>query len=335
MVRGGTLIAVVVALGCAFPEAALAAGSHAPTAAEARALRAAEAHRHHPRGTKLLAMRVAGPGGDLAAVIWRAPVTKTALLAAAPKIVNVHGGTDYYSGGPRHYEPAKPNKKLRPRYYDIKAIAEGKGSATRHVPGASGPHGCESPDIALTASSREDFMLTADDVNLITGRTGKVKSTYDAYSKADQKTSACGSQPASEAYCAYGLGLTKKGENDPTNLTLDGFSVSAFPAALLDQSEYTFQNCESSLSGARLVLSFLGGTVTLPGDGVRNGFGIELRLGLSDAVKPQLGHRSCSSDTCGSPPDCADSGGGTGGVTITCSADYNAAARVEAFPSRF
>jgi hypothetical protein len=335
MLRGGTLTGVLVALICALPAGAHAAGSHAPTAAEARALRAAEAHRHHPRGTKLLAMRVAGAGDNVAAVIWRAPLKKTAILAA-PKIINVHGGTDYYSGGPHHYKPAKPNKKLRPRYYDITASADGTGSATRHVPGTSGSHGCESPDVALTASSNEEFTLTAKHVGFGGRATGRVKSFYSAYSKADEKTAACGSQPASEAYCAYGIGLTKKGENDPTNLAIDGYSVSAFPGALLDQSEYTFRNCDSLPSGgARLVLAFLGGSTTLPGDAVRNGYGIELKMQLSAAVKPELGHRGCSSDTCGVPPECPDSGGGTGGVTITCSADYNAAARIEAFPSGF
>jgi hypothetical protein len=335
MQRGGTFIAAVLVLACGLAGPASASGLHAPSAAEAKALRAAESARHHPRGTKILSMRVAGPGASFAAVIWRAPLKKTAIDAAA-KIINVHGGTDYYSGGPHRYKPSKPNKELRPRYYDIRAIATGNGTATRHVPGTSGPHGCESPDIALTATSHEEFTLTANHVNFISGATGKVKSNYDAYSKADEKTAACGSQPASEAYCAYGLTLTKKGENDPTNLTLDGTSVSAFPAALLDQAEYTFRNCDSTPSGgARLLLSFLGGQVTLPGDGIRNGYGIELKLGLAPAAKMQLGHRGCSSDTCGAPADCADSGGGSGGVTITCSSDYNASARVEAFPSAF
>jgi hypothetical protein len=299
---------------------AQASATRNPTRSEARALKNAERGRHHPKGTRILAMRVAGSSGQYAAVIWRVSLSK-ASAARGPKII---GGTDFFNGGPHHYKPSKPRPDLRPRYFDIHATITGGQTASYHLPAAPPGGSCEIPQIDYRITSTETFTTNVDHVRLpgSTKRKG-VTSSYNGSWNVTRNTAACGLTPASVSHCSLSETLTDKGSRSPDNLRIQGLEIDAFAAALFEPRGSTVkQDCAAGANPgyAELAGANLGGAVTLTQSELDGGSAITKRLGDSGFLKGLSVAHKCSGSTCDGPPSCANDTSTAAGTT--CSSRY-------------
>jgi len=310
--------------------ASAAAAPRAPSPAQVRALRRAEAHRHHPRGTRILALRV--DGAD-AAVIWRAPHV-FGRATRGSKIINVGRSTDYYSHGPA-YKPSKPSKRLRPRFYDVHAAANGHGRASSAAPEQDGGifgTSCLTGSDAITSTSTETFSVDATHVGLPGGQ--KIKSIHARYEQtldSTEKIGPCGSDPGRTDHCNLILGLGPGGASDGQSIQIDGNRVDVGPTSFSDIS----RDCPNDVSATAQTLTvFIGGAASLPADALANGYGINTSLELGPTVKRSITPKSCNAVGCGQPPDCAVTSGASG-PSSTCQSTYTWSGRIEAFPAAF
>lgn len=333
----GTLVGILVIGAVAASGHTGSSRPHPPSAAEARMLRRAEASRHHPKGTKILAMRVAGPQDRYAAVIFRVPNADTLAAgstarAAAGKIIHFPGaGTDYYDNG----KPSRPITSLRPRYYDIHAVATGNGTGHYFVPHVNdGNGGCTSGSIEYTANSNESFTADAHHVRIPSSGSVARSATYTGNSGETDQDGACGNTPASSTSCQHTGGLNDVGTREHDNIEVRGYLLSAAPVALLDGN--ATETFTGSCAGpyATLAGTFLGGNATLSQDGVSNGYGFTLPFDPGGVAQQIAGTKHCSGATCGIPTECSNDASGNPEGT-TCDSSYTFSGRIEAFPSGF
>jgi hypothetical protein len=239
--------------------------------------------------------------GRTAAVLWRAP-RAFAAAARGSKIINVGGGADYYSGGPA-YKPSKPSKRLRPRFYDVHAAANGHGRASYAAPEQDGGifgTSCLTGSDAITSTSTET-------------------------------TGPCGSEAGGTDHCNLILVLGPGGASDGQSIQIDGNRVDVGPTSF----SYISRDCPDDVSAkAKTLTVFIGGAASLPGDALANGYGINTSLELSPTVKRSITPKSCNAVGCGQPPDCTVTSGASGPST-TCQSTYTWSGRIEAFPSAF
>jgi hypothetical protein len=271
--------------------------------------------------------------GRTAAVLWRAP-RAFAAAARGSKIINVGGGADYYSGGPA-YKPSKPSKRLRPRFYDVHAAANGHGRASYAAPEQDGGifgTSCLTGSDAITSTSTETFSVDATHVRLPGGQ--KIKSIHARYEQtldSTETTGPCGSEAGGTDHCNLILGLGPGGASDGQSIQIDGNRVDVGPTSF----SYISRDCPDDVSAkAKTLTVFIGGAASLPGDALANGYGINTSLELSPTVKRSITPKSCNAVGCGQPPDCTVTSGASRPST-TCQSTYTWSGRIEAFPSAF
>jgi hypothetical protein len=309
---------------------ALAAAAHTPSGAEARALKSAEAGRHRPRGTRILAMRVSGPGDEFAAVIWRAPGALAAAARGGAKIIDL-GGTDYYKGGPSHYKPGKPRKELRPKRFDLHAHTEGNGSATYSAPSVTLLGRCQSGTDTIRSNTSESFTEDAFGVTLPGG--AKVKSEHASYkgtSTSSETFGPCGSDPGSTGHCNFSMGLDPRRSGH--DLTVDAFRVNVFPGETI---EFTSDFCPDTISGARMLTILIGGAAPLNQNAVQSGAALTQPLSEDPTTASTTTTKRCDAAGCGKPPECIAPTDGGSGDPSTCESRYSWSGFVQLFPAGY
>jgi hypothetical protein len=318
---------------CSIAFAAGAQASTAPTRGEARALKAAEHARHHPRGARIVAMRVAGRDGQYGAVIWRVGSAR----ASAASGSKISAGTDFFSGGPRRYKPSKPRPQLRPRYFDIHAtITGGQHDASYHLPATfNSSGGCMTAPFDYTIRSSETFTTDLFHVRLPGSTTRGSISSYDGNWSVQQRIGACTGTVPSSHRCARSITLTDEGVHDPDNLRIDGYEIDVGPAALLNGESKVLDDCPDGGNPGYAVLAefALGGNVILSKKDLAAGSLITAPLGDSGFLKSLSVPHSCSGSKCDGPPNCAlDT---TVPVGTTCKSSYNVLGYLQVWPQAF
>jgi hypothetical protein len=322
---GAIGVSLAVSAGPAF-----AASSRAPSGAEARVLKHAETGRHHPRGTRIFAMRVSGPGDEFGAVIWRAPGAFATAARSGPKIIDL-GGTDYYKGGPSHYKPGKARKELKPKRYDLHAHTEGNGFATYSAPSETFLGRCQSGTDTIRSNTSESFTEDAFGVALPGG--GKVKSEHASYKGTSSSTETfgpCGSDPGSTGQCHFSMGLDpKKSGHD---LRVNAWRVDFFPGETI---QFTSDFCPDSISGARLLQILIGGGVALNQNAAGSGSALTQPLTQDPTTASTTQTKSCNQAGCGKPPECVTPPDAGSGDPSNCSSKYTWSGFVELFPAGY